>query len=121
MTESSPETPPRQSVPGTAVPVVPPDVDTPEIIPGVRQDIRYLGAILGDIIREQEGQEVFDLVESARRAAFGIRQGDGTVEDVDGEFEVYPPEGLTAMEVWGPGGRTLVEVGAYEDLAVLRR
>lgn len=47
--------------------------------------------------------------------------GDGTVEDVDGEFEVYPPEGLTAMEVWGPGGRTLVEVGAYEDLAVLRR
>lgn len=92
MTESSPETPPRHSVPGTAVPVVPPDVDTPEIIPGVRQDIRYLGAILGDIIREQEGQEVFDLVESARRAAFGIRQGDGTVEDLATRLRDLPAD-----------------------------
>lgn len=82
----------RQHVPGTAVPVTPPDTDTPEIVPGVRQDIRYLGAILGDIIREQEGEEVFDLVESARRASFAIRQGDGTVDDLAAGLRDLPAD-----------------------------
>ena len=50
---------------------------SPEIIPGLRQEVRYLGAILGDIIRDQEGEEVFSVVEETRRAAFAIRDGDG--------------------------------------------
>ena len=33
----------------------------------MREDIRLLGAILGDTVREQNGDEVFDLVERARR------------------------------------------------------
>lgn len=47
--------------------------------------------------------------------------GDGTVEESDGEFEVCPDGGTATLEVWGAGGRTLVEVGAYESLSVLRR
>ncbi|AZA13636.1 phosphoenolpyruvate carboxylase [Corynebacterium choanae] len=43
----------------------------------LRQDIRHLGRILGEVIAEQEGQEMFDLVETCRQAAFEITMGDG--------------------------------------------
>ena len=36
----------------------------------LREDIRLLGGILGDVVREHSGSDVFDLVESARVAAF---------------------------------------------------
>lgn len=42
------------------------------------------------------------------------------VEEVDDEFEVYPPEGLTTVGLWGPGGQTLFEVGSYRPLSGLR-
>ncbi|WP_055178675.1 phosphoenolpyruvate carboxylase [Corynebacterium lowii] len=38
----------------------------------LQDDIRYLGRILGQVIAQQEGSEVFDLVESARRRAFDV-------------------------------------------------
>src|SRR5882757_1410885 len=41
------------------------DLDLP-----LREDIRYLGRILGDTIREQAGPKVFDLVERIRLSAF---------------------------------------------------
>jgi phosphoenolpyruvate carboxylase len=37
-----------------------------ELTEPLREDIRYLGGILGDIIREHEGDDVFELVERAR-------------------------------------------------------
>ncbi|MDR0481291.1 MAG: phosphoenolpyruvate carboxylase [Gallionellaceae bacterium] len=40
----------------------------------LREDIRLLGRLLGDTLREQEGQEAFDLVESVRRAAVRFRK-----------------------------------------------
>ncbi|QTH37896.1 phosphoenolpyruvate carboxylase [Yimella sp. cx-51] len=40
----------------------------------LRNDIRLLGGILGDVVREQEGERVFDLVEEARRRAFAVRR-----------------------------------------------
>jgi phosphoenolpyruvate carboxylase len=40
---------------------------------GLREDIRFLGRLLGDTIREQAGTEVFDLVESIRRTAIRYR------------------------------------------------
>ena len=40
----------------------------------MREDIRLLGAILGDTVREQNGDEVFDLVERARIASFRVRR-----------------------------------------------
>ena len=48
----------------------------------VREDIRLLGRVLGRVIAEQEGQEVFDLVESPRRTAFDIAHGDATPDDL---------------------------------------
>ncbi len=42
----------------------------------LREDIRLLGGILGDMIREHSGSEVFDLVENARIAAFRIRRAE---------------------------------------------
>src|SRR5271166_677391 len=42
----------------------------------MRQDIRLLGGILGDTIREQGGDEVFDLVERARLESFRVRRSE---------------------------------------------
>lgn len=40
----------------------------------LREDIRLLGGMLGDVIREQEGDRVFDLVEESRTRAFAVRR-----------------------------------------------
>lgn len=42
----------------------------------LREDIRLLGGILGDTIREHSGDTVFELVEAARIAAFRIRRAE---------------------------------------------
>jgi phosphoenolpyruvate carboxylase len=42
----------------------------------MRDDIRLLGAILGDTVREQNGDQVFDLVERARTASFRVRRSE---------------------------------------------
>src|SRR5246500_2627443 len=42
----------------------------------MREDIRLLGSILGDTVREQNGDEVFDLVERARIASFRVRRSE---------------------------------------------
>jgi phosphoenolpyruvate carboxylase len=42
----------------------------------MRQDIRLLGTILGDTVREQNGDAVFDLVERARIASFRVRRSE---------------------------------------------
>jgi phosphoenolpyruvate carboxylase len=51
-----------------------PDKDLP-----LREDIRLLGRLLGDVIRNQEGQAVFDIVETIRRNAVRFRR-DGDAE-----------------------------------------
>jgi phosphoenolpyruvate carboxylase len=42
----------------------------------MRADIRLLGTILGDTVREQNGREVFDLVERARVESFRVRRSE---------------------------------------------
>ena len=42
----------------------------------MREDIRLLGAILGDTVREQSGDAVFELVERARVEAFRVRRSE---------------------------------------------
>src|SRR5262249_33537490 len=44
----------------------PPEVFRPD---SSRDDVRYLGRILGDVIREQEGDAFFDLTERIRQAS----------------------------------------------------
>ena len=46
-----------------------PDKDNP-----LREDIRFLGAILGDTLREQEGQDIFDVVEAIRKASVAFHR-----------------------------------------------
>jgi len=48
----------------------------------LREDVRLLGRILGETLREQEGEEVFNLVENVRRAAVRFRK---TQDDRDRE------------------------------------
>ena len=38
------------------------------------EDIRLLGRILGDVIREQEGSEIYELVESIRKLSVAFRR-----------------------------------------------
>jgi len=40
----------------------------------LKEDIRLLGRLLGDVIRDQEGQEMFDLVETIRQTAVRFRR-----------------------------------------------
>lgn len=47
-------------------------VDTKDT--ALREDIRFLGRILGDTIREQEGQSTFDLVERIRHTALNFHR-----------------------------------------------
>src|SRR6059058_3494791 len=42
----------------------------------MRADIRLLGTILGDTVREQNGDEVFELVERARVESFRVRRSE---------------------------------------------
>ena len=42
----------------------------------LRDDIRLLGRVLGEVIAEQSGAEVLELVEQTRVAAFGVRRSD---------------------------------------------
>ena len=42
----------------------------------LREDIRLLGGILGQIVREQAGDNVFDLVERARVESFRVRRSE---------------------------------------------
>ncbi len=43
---------------------------------GVRQDVRELGALLGDVLKEQTSTDSFETVEDLRQAAIAYREGD---------------------------------------------
>ena len=41
---------------------------------GDRDEVRYLGRLLGDTVREQEGVRTFELIETIRRLALRFRR-----------------------------------------------
>jgi phosphoenolpyruvate carboxylase len=53
----------------------------------MREDIRLLGTILGDTVREQNGDEVFDLVERARVESFRVRRSEIDRAELAGLFD----------------------------------
>lgn len=53
----------------------------------MRADIRMLGAILGDTVREQNGDEVFELVERARVESFRVRRSEIDRNEVSRMFD----------------------------------
>ena len=52
------------------------DIFFPEKDKALRRDVHRLGELVGDVVREQGGEALFDLVESARRASIAHREGD---------------------------------------------
>lgn len=54
------------------LPTIPADLSFKDM--PLREDIRLLGRILGDTLREQEGDKTFDLVENVRRCAVLFRK-----------------------------------------------
>ena len=44
----------------------------------LRDDVRRLGELVGELIKDQSGEALFDLVEAARRAAIAHREGDAS-------------------------------------------
>jgi phosphoenolpyruvate carboxylase len=53
----------------------------------MREDIRLLGTILGDTVREQNGEAVFDLVERARVESFRVRRSEIDRAELAGMFD----------------------------------
>ncbi|GLB65173.1 phosphoenolpyruvate carboxylase [Dietzia sp. NCCP-2495] len=63
-----------------------------EAVAPLRDDVRFLGAVLGDTVREQAGQEIFDLVETARRTAFAVRHSQADRDEVAALFTDVPTD-----------------------------
>ncbi len=61
------------------------------------REVKLLGALLGQVIVEQEGPELFDLVESLRRAAIRRRSGTGLPSDADALLAGRPLRQLLAV------------------------
>jgi len=61
----------------TAQQVLPRDPDDDKDVP-LRDDIRLLGRILGDTVREQEGEETYQLVEQIRQASIRFHRHNET-------------------------------------------
>ena len=53
----------------------------------MREDIRLLGAILGETVRDQNGDTVFDLVERARVESFRVRRSEIDRADIVSLFD----------------------------------
>ncbi len=53
----------------------------------MREDIRLLGAILGETVRDQNGDTVFDLVERARVESFRVRRSEIDRADIVSMFD----------------------------------
>jgi len=64
----------------------------------LRDDVRTLGALVGDVIREQGGEALFDAVETARVAAIRRREGeDGGEADLETAVGALEPRAAGEM------------------------
>ena len=73
----------------------------------MREDIRLLGAILGDTVREHNGEETFNLVERARVESFRVRRSEIDRAELAALFE--------GIEV----GKALPVIRAFTNFALL--
>jgi len=63
---------------GTGIPVAPArDTDRLELPGQMRRDVRLLGGMLGEVLRESGGQDLLDDVERLRRAVIEARRNPG--------------------------------------------
>ncbi len=67
------------------------EASTPELKSApLRRDVRSLGALLGEALREQAGPDLFDAVETLRREAISRREAEATSAQADSRS--VPPE-----------------------------
>jgi phosphoenolpyruvate carboxylase len=65
----------------------------------LREDIRLLGRILGDTLREHEGEEAFSLIESIRQTAIRFRRGGDAAarRELEQTLDLLDPERTIAV------------------------
>jgi phosphoenolpyruvate carboxylase len=79
----------------------PPDADAAKDAP-LRDDIRLVGRVLGDVVREQAGPEIFDIVEGVRRQAVGMRRHGGGDDALAQRLSALPlPDALHVIRAFG--------------------
>ncbi|HET7703040.1 MAG TPA: phosphoenolpyruvate carboxylase [Candidatus Limnocylindrales bacterium] len=66
----------RRTEPNAAVKAEPAAIGTGRARDPLALEVRLLGSLLGQVIAEQAGRDLLDLVERVRRAAIRLRQGD---------------------------------------------
>ncbi|HEX7046197.1 MAG TPA: phosphoenolpyruvate carboxylase [Gammaproteobacteria bacterium] len=66
------------------------DIDFPDKDQPLRDDVRLLGAMVGDMLREQGGEDFFQRVEAVRNAAIRRRE-DGSARDMQAELGRLEP------------------------------
>src|ERR1700704_1407912 len=57
---------------------------------GLREDVHALGTLIGETLRDQGGEELFNLVEGDRLAAIRRRDGGGTAKGGGDELKQRP-------------------------------
>jgi len=62
--------------PNDAVRAEPPTVGTGRVRDPLATEVRLLGSLLGQVIAEQAGRDLLDLVERVRRTTIRLRRGD---------------------------------------------
>ncbi len=68
----------------------------------LRRDIRSLGALLGQVLREQAGEELFDTVESLRRIAIARREAEAAGDAADAQRHLQEAQALTRKAAEDP-------------------
>ena len=64
----------------------------------VKQDVRELGALLGDVLAEQTSRDAFETVEDIRTAAIDYRKGDrDSRTELDGRLDGLSPDGESVV------------------------
>ena len=81
------------------------DIQFPPEHAALREDVHALGELIGQILREQGGQPLFELVELDRRAAIARREGDsGAAAELAASVHERPPalarELVRAFSMW---------------------
>lgn len=58
----------------------------------LKRDVRRLGELVGEVVKEQGGEALFDLVEAARRVSIAHREGDaGALEELQALLSALTP------------------------------
>ncbi len=81
------------------------DIQFPPEHAALREDVHALGELIGQILRDQGGQPLFELVELDRRAAIARREGDvGAAAELAASVHERPPalarELVRAFSMW---------------------